>query len=136
MSALEQSTLETKTVSPLPNVPAAALKGFFLIMKAWGVSAEEARTLLGSPASRTYYSWRSGTVARVPSDTLRRIGYVAGIFKALQIVYSDPRLADTWIKRPNADFGNQVPLERMKAGDVTDLAAVRNYLDSARGLWS
>lgn len=136
MSAVEQIILETKTFAPSPIVPAAALKGFFLIMKTWSVPAEEARILLGSPASRTYYAWRSGTVVRVPSDTLRRIGYVAGIFKALQILYSDSKLADTWIKRPNADFGNQAPLERMKAGDVTDLAAVRNYLDAARGLWS
>ena len=136
MSLAQQSIVEVGPQAPLPIVPAAALKGFFLIMTAWGVSAEEARLLLGSPAARTYYAWRSGTVARIPSDTLRRIGYVAGIYKALQILYSDPQLADTWVKRPNGDFGDQSPLQRMKAGDVTDLAAVRNYLDAARGLWS
>lgn len=136
MSALEQALLETKATLALPALPAAAMKGFFLIMKTWGVSAEDARVLLGSPASRTYYAWRSGSVARVSPDTLRRIGYVAGIYKALQILYSDPGLADSWIKRPNTDFGDQSPLERMKGGDVTDLAHVRNYLDAARGLWS
>ncbi len=114
----------------------AALRGFFLIMKAWEVGAEEARVLLGGPAPRSFFAWRSGGGVRVPADTLRRIGYVSGIYKALQIVYSDPQLADSWVRRPNQAFGGQTPLARMLAGDVTDLAAVRAYLDSARSPWS
>jgi hypothetical protein len=114
----------------------AALRGFFHIMDAWGIGAEDARTLLGSPAERTYYAWRAGNAKRAPVDLLRRIGYVAGIYKALEILYSDPHLADAWIKRPNRAFGGQSPLQRMRAGDVTDLAAVRSYLDAARAPWS
>ena len=79
--------------------PMNALRGFFHIMDAWGVSADDARVLLGSPAERTYYAWRQGNAVRVPMDTLRRIGYIAGIYKALQIVYWDAHLADGWIKR-------------------------------------
>ena len=114
----------------------AALRGFFHIMDAWGVGAEDARTLLGLPAERTYYAWRAGGGTRVSSDTLRRIGYVAGIYKALEILYSDPGLADGWVKRSNRAFGGQTPLRRMCAGDVTDLATVRAYLDAARAPWS
>ncbi|MDQ0392125.1 MbcA/ParS/Xre antitoxin family protein [Labrys monachus] len=115
---------------------AAAMRGFFMIMEAWRAGAEESRAILGSPPERTYYSWRTGKGVRVPQDTLRRIGYVAGIYKALQIVYSDPHLADGWVSRPNRAFGGQTPLQRMSAGDVTDLAAVRSYLDAARAPWS
>ena len=117
-------------------VPGNALRGFFQIMNAWGVAADEARILLGSPAERTYYAWRQGNVVRIPSDTLRRIGYIAGIYKALQIIYADPRLADGWIWRKNKAFADQSPLERMCGGDVVDLAAVRDYLDAARAPWS
>ncbi len=116
--------------------PAAALRGFFAMMEAWGVSGEEARAMLGAPAERTFYAWRAGNAVRVPSDTLRRIGYIAGIYKALELQYSDPHLADGWVKRPNRAFGGQSPLQRMTAGDVTDLAAVRSYLDAARAPWS
>jgi uncharacterized protein (DUF2384 family) len=119
-----------------PTFPKDALRGFFHIMDAWGVSAEDARILLGSPAERTFYAWRKGAGARVSEDTLRRIGYVAGIYKALQILYSSPELADGWVKRPNRAFAGRTPLDRMKAGDVTDLAAVRTYLDAARAPWS
>ncbi len=116
--------------------PENALRGFFLIMDAWKVRPDEQRILLGSLPERTYYAARKGNVARVPSDMLRRIGYIAGIYKALQILYSDPGLADGWVKRPNKAFGNKTPLDRMKGGDVVDLAAVRGYLDAARAPWS
>jgi hypothetical protein len=116
--------------------PKAALAGFFGIMERWDVDNDTARVLLGSPAERTFFEWKKGNAARMPEDTLRRIGYVAGIFKGLQIVYSNPALADDWIKRPNDFFGGQQPLERMKAGDVVDLAAVRGYVDAARSPWS
>ena len=116
--------------------PAAALRGFFAIAQAWKLTAEDARAVLGAPAERTFYAWRAGTAVRVPMDTLRRIGYVAGIYRALEMVYSDPHLADGWIKRPNRAFGDQTPLQRMRAGDVTDLAAVRSYLDAAQAPWS
>ena len=123
-------------VGQVPVVPTDALRGFFLIMDAWVVNGEDARVLLGSPPERTYYAWRQGNAVRVPSDTLKRIGYIAGIYKALQIVYSDSHLADGWIKRPNRAFGDRSPLDRMRGGDVIDLAAVRSYLDAARAPWS
>jgi len=123
--------------APLRSVdPAAALRGFFAIMQAWKLGADDARALLGAPAERTFYAWRAGNAVRVPMDTMRRIGYVAGIYKALELLYSDPHLADDWINRPNRAFGDQTPLQRMRAGDVTDLAAVRSYLDAARAPWS
>jgi uncharacterized protein (DUF2384 family) len=114
---------------------APAMKGFFLIASAWKLDATQARALLGMPPERTFYAWKAGNVGRVSRDTLHRIGFVAGIWKALQVIYSDAQLADSWLSRPNADFAGQAPLARMCAGAVTDLAAVRSYLDAARAPW-
>ena len=116
--------------------PVKALTGAFLILEKWGASTEQARILLGSPAERTFFSWKAGRAVRVPADTLRRIGYLAGIYKALHIAYSDRELADSWVNRANTFFGGQTPMQRMLAGDVTDLAAVRAYVDAARSPWS
>lgn len=113
-----------------------ALAGFFAIMSLWGAETGQMRSILGSPPQRTFYTWKAGQARRVPEDVIRRIGYVAGIFKALQILYSDRAQADAWVRRPNRSFGGQTPLERMAAGDVTDLAEVRRYLDAARAPWS
>jgi pimeloyl-ACP methyl ester carboxylesterase len=121
---------------PSPSIPPRRCAAFFAIMQAWGLTAEDARAFLGAPAERTLYAWRAGNAVRVPMDTLRRIGCIAGIYKALELLGSDPHLADHWIRRPNRAFGGQTPLQRIRAGDVTDLAAVRAYLDAARAPWS
>jgi hypothetical protein len=115
---------------------ALALQGFFKIMGFWKVENPEARIILGSPPIRTFYAWKKEAPTKLPEDVLRRIGYVAGIWKALQIIYSDAKLADGWVSRRNDFFGGQTPLQRMVAGDVTDLAAVRAYVDAARAPWS
>ena len=95
---------QRKPITWASVVPADAMRGAFAILDAWKLSARDGRILLGLPPERTYYAWQAGNVGRVPHDTLRRIGYIAGIYKALGIIYSDPRLADDWIRRPNAFF--------------------------------
>lgn len=113
-----------------------ALGAFFRLVELWGLTMEQARVLLGRPSRATLYNWKAGKVRSLPHDVLRRISYLLGIYKALQILYQDPALADGWLKRPNAAFGGQSALERMLAGDVTDLAGVRAHLDAARGGWT
>jgi uncharacterized protein (DUF2384 family) len=125
-----------KPIEAANDRQALLLEGFFAIMDKWGVENKFARRILGMPPERTFFEWKRGKVGRLPEDTLRRIGYVAGIWKALEILYSNPEHADTWVKRPNKSFGGQTPLQRMAAGDVTDLAVVRAYADAARAPWS
>jgi hypothetical protein len=119
-----------------PKQYPALFAGFFGIMERWTVDNSTARAILGAPPERTFFKWKAGEVGAVPADTVRRIGYVSGIWKALEILYRNPSQADTWVKRPNQAFGGQTPLARMAAGDITDLAAVRQYLDAARAPWS
>ena len=113
----------------------AGMRAFFAIASDWNVSNDEARALLGYPGRATFFNWKNGTVSKVPHDTLQRLSYILGIYKALQILYRRPDLADSWIRRPNGAFGGQSALERMTGGDVTDLAEVRNHLDAVRGGW-
>jgi Protein of unknown function (DUF2384) len=113
-----------------------ALAAFFRLAEVWGLTMEEARVLLGRPSRARLYNWKGGRIRGLPHDTLQRISYLLGIHKALQILYSDPHLADAWVRRPNAAFGGQSAIERMLAGDVSDLAAVRAHLDAARGGWT
>jgi hypothetical protein len=58
-----------------------------------------------------------------------------GIHKALRTLFKTPADAHGWIHRDNLAFGGQSALARMLAGDVTDLAAVRAYLDAERSGW-
>jgi len=116
-----------------PTNIGSAMRAFFRIMDAWGVSNEEARVVLGRPSKATFFNWKRGEVKTVAHDTVRRISYVLGIWKALQILFQVPERADAWIRKPSDLLGGQSALERMVGGDVTDLAAVRKLLDAARG---
>jgi hypothetical protein len=113
----------------------AALTAFFNITAGWGLAAEEERVLLGSPPRSTFFKWKSDRSARLSPDTLERISYIMGVYKALRILLPTEQAANAWIKKPNAaqGFGGKSALERMLAGRVIDLADVRRYLDAQRG---
>lgn len=117
------------------HLGSTALTAFFNIADAWQLSADDERTLLGSPPRSTFFKWKSERASRLPQDTLERISYVMGIYKALHILLPTPEAADAWIKKPNAALvtNGRSALERMRGGRVVDLADVRRYLDAERG---
>jgi hypothetical protein len=111
----------------------AVKRGFFRIMDAWEVRDSEAQVLLGRPSRTTFYAWKKGEGGKLSHDTLERVSYLLGTYKALQLLFSNPGQADAWMKRPNAAFGGQSALEHALGGRVVDLAHVRQYLDFVRG---
>ena len=112
-----------------------ALTAFFNICDAWGLNAEDERVLLGAPPRSTFFKWKSSRAGSLAADTLERISYVMGIYKALHILLPTSEAADSWVKKPNkaSMFAGKTALERMRAGHVIDLADVRRYLDAERG---
>ena len=122
---------------PLAQMAPGALRTFFRIASAWGLSSKETRVLLGNPPESTYYKWKSGKVGAVPRDLLERLSYLLGIYKALQILLPLPRAADAWVRKPNSAplFGGRSALDVMLSGNVADLYLIRQYLDAQRGDW-
>ena len=114
---------------------AVGLRAFARIAELWHLSVAEQLTLLGLSSKSTYFKWRKEAEVRLPRDTLERISYILGIYKALQLLLPDTRAADEWIRRPNeaAVFGGRSALDRMLSGNVSDLYIVRQYLDAQRG---
>jgi hypothetical protein len=113
----------------------ALLRTFFSIAEAWKLSAREAMTLLGLRSRSTYHVWKEGKSGPLPRDTLERISYVLGIFKAVQMLLPSDEAADAWLRKPNAAplFGGGSALDRLMSGNVADLYEVRRYLDAQRG---
>jgi len=120
------------------SMSAAGLRAFFNIMKVWGVGDAQAQLLLGSPARSTFYKWKSDPEVALSHDTLERISYILGIYKALQILFPASPAADGWVKKANDAplFNGQSALERMSSGHMADLYVVRQYLDAMRGGWA
>jgi Protein of unknown function (DUF2384) len=147
MDVLEQQ-LEIAPVSTLNAAPGQrrdpevrrqmsgpAMRTFFNIADRWSLNTEEQRALLGWPAESTFYKYKAGRVSTLPYDMLMRISLTLGIYKALQILYPEPGLADRWVKLPNSNplFGGRPALALMTEGGTDGLYQVRRLLDGRRG---
>ncbi|KAA0259044.1 DUF2384 domain-containing protein [Deferribacter autotrophicus] len=109
-----------------------ALKSFFNICEKWGIkSYKDQMTLLGLTSKSTFYEWKKNLQGNLSKDTLERISYILGIYKALQILL--PYSANEWIKTKNPIFDDRTPLEIMLKGRVADLYIIKRYLDAERG---
>ena len=136
MTAASRSIAPTPTAADAAHLSPAAIRAFSAIAQAWKLSVDEQLILMGSPPRSTYFAWRKHPEkAQLTRDTLERLSYLLGIYKALQILLPDPAVADQWVRRPNTapPFGGASALDRMLAGNVSDLAVVRRYLDAVRG---
>jgi hypothetical protein len=113
----------------------SALKAFFNIVERWRVRDEDARQLLGGVSNGPYYDMKKNPEGRVlDADKLLRVSYLIGIFKAINILHSEP-LADEWVRLPNTNriFGGTTPLAYMMKGGVPAMQTVRRLLDARRG---
>ena len=121
-----------------PQAAAAALSAFFRIAKAWDLNNEEQQRLLGCGRT-SFFDWKAGRIkSGLDAAALERLSHIFGIYAGLQILLPIPERADAWIKKPNSAplFGGGSALQRMLAGQVSDLFVVRQYLDAQRGGWA
>ena len=134
MSALPKTSGSARVDLGSPEAAGAALRTFFRLADAWGLSVHEQTVLLGV-ARTTLYQWKQGKVAPLDRHLLERLSHLFGIYSALQILFPATRRADEWVKKPNTAplFGGRSALDRMLGGQVADLFVVRQYLDAQRG---
>ena len=131
--------VKTQSSPSSRDLSAAGLRAFFNIARDWDLSTDEQMVLLGAPGRSTFFKWKSAPEsADLKRDTLERLSYLLGIYKALQVLLPAPSAADVWIKTPNDAplYAGRSALERMLGGNVADLVAVRQYLDARRGGWA
>ena len=115
----------------------AMLRAFFNLTARWRLNDRQSRILLGGPAARTYARWKAGQVepSRISRDTRERLSMLMGIHKNLRTLFPDPSRGYRWLRKPNRAFGGESALNRLLAGSVLDLAAVRTCLDAQLDGW-
>src|SRR5882672_458498 len=108
-STMPRGMADTKALS------GPALRTFFRIAEAWKLSTDEQLMLLGEPSRATFFNWKKSRDVDLYRDTLERISYIVGIYKALQILLPEHAAADAWVRKPNKAplFGGKSALERM-----------------------
>ncbi|MGE3230217.1 MAG: antitoxin Xre/MbcA/ParS toxin-binding domain-containing protein [Hyphomicrobium sp.] len=112
----------------------AAIGAFLNAMARWRVRDEDARGLLGGMSNGPFYAMKKDRARTLDADTLTRISYLVGIFKALNILHSEA-LADEWVQLPNSNriFAGRTPLDYMIKGGLPAMQTVRRLLDGRRG---
>jgi len=122
-------TATRKRLSP------AGIRAFLRIAQKWGVKDQDARALLGGISSGSFYALKKAPARRtLDQDALTRISLLIGIFKALNILYSQ-RLADAWMTLANSNpiFRGSTPLDYILRLGVPGMIEVRQLLDARRG---
>ena len=117
-------------------VSSSLLPVIFNIFSQWGLTDAQQMILLGLSNEKTLYNWkRQPEKTKLTRDLLERTSYILGIYKSLEILLPDRALADQWLSSPNDNplFNGAAPLDRLLAGQVVDLAVVRNFLNAERG---
>src|ERR1700730_8727405 len=101
----------------------AGLRAFTQIADLCHLSIAEQLALLGITSRSTYFNWRKEPQPKLPRDTLERLSYLLGVYKALQLLLPDSSSAYERIRRPHEAplFGGRSALERMLSGNVADL---------------
>lgn len=130
-SSTSASVDEASSAKRLDTVEAAgvALRIFFNIADAWGLTPQEQEQLLDVNQA-TCSHWRNGQVHEVlPAHTVQRLGYILTIYAALQTLLPIPERADAWVRQPNSAplFGGQ-PAITVMASQIDGLQAVADYM--------
>jgi uncharacterized protein (DUF2384 family) len=122
-----------KTPEPV-QVNAVALKAYARVAEAWGLSLKEAAGLADMSESTWKRARKPGFAGELTKDQLLRLSAVIGIYKSLELYFSEP-LAQDWITRPNTGplFGGGRPVDSVIEGGLPQIIAVRTYLDALRG---
>lgn len=118
------------------RLSASAVRLFFRVAELWNLNVQQRRQLLGDISKQTYHNWKAGEVSTLTRDQMERVSLTLGILKGLRLVLADDAAGIRWLKADNSDleFGGRPPLERMTEGGISDLYAVRRYLDAWRGV--
>lgn len=112
----------------------AAIEAVLKISAKWGLKSDDSMLLLGGISNGRYYGLKKSRKGVLTQDELTRVSLLVGIFKALNILFSE-KLANQWVARPNSNpmFKNQPPLAFLIQGGMPGMLAVRRLLDSRRG---
>src|SRR5438128_682101 len=88
------------SIDPI-KLASTALNAFFNIAHCWQLTTEEEQILLGNPARSTFFKWKKERQGHLSQDTLERISYLLGIYKALQILLPSDDAVNAWPRKSN-----------------------------------
>ncbi len=118
------------------NLGKVGLKLFFSLAERWQLTQDQQLKLLGLSSRSTLHSYRkkvsNDQPVKLDVDALERLSLIAGIRKAVEILYPKDRW-DSYMTSANREFDGASALDVMLQGSMKSLYRVREYLDVSRG---
>ncbi len=116
------------------QINVVALKAYARVADAWGLNLKEAAALADMSETTWKRAKKPDFAGDLTRDQLLRLSAVIGIYKSLELYFSEP-LARDWFTRPNTGplFGGGRPIDTAIEGGLPQILAVRTYLDALRG---
>ncbi len=116
------------------QINVVALKAYARVADAWGLNLKEAAALADMSETTWKRAKKPDFAGDLTKDQLLRLSAVIGIYKSLELYFSEP-LARDWFTRPNTGplFGGGRPIDTAIEGGLPQILAVRTYLDALRG---
>jgi hypothetical protein len=110
----------------------AGFRTFLRIADRWRLTEKERIGILGLDTVAQLAVLEMGETDALAESTLERLSYALGIYKAINTLLPVPERADSWIRAANTapTFAGRPPIDRMITGSISDLRAVRQYLDA------
>lgn len=130
------NTQTNPVIIPLsdPERVAAVVKGMVRIASIWSMNNADAAALFDVPTA-TWSRMKAGTFkGNLDQDKMMRASLLVGIFKGLRLLFNGP-LQNGWPMQANTGpaFGGQTPVQKMIAGGIPAMMAVRGHIDALRG---
>jgi hypothetical protein len=112
------------------RLSADAARAFLNIVACWQLSDEDACQLL-DVSNATLDALKIGEGGPLDEEHFKRISFLVGIFKALNIIFLEP-IADRWMRLPNTSspFVGSPPLDYLIRDGLPAFAAVRRLLEA------
>lgn len=103
------------------------------LAKVWELTDFEACALLGGMSLPAWERWKNGSYGRIHRNLRARMADLMGIHRSLRYLFKNPSQGYAWVRKPNVAFGGMSALQIMLRGEISDLAAIRNWLEAAVG---
>jgi len=115
-----------------PELVGPAIRAFAAVASAWCLTDSERTSILEQPMHVLLTVLPKEDQGDLRAQTMERVSYVLGIYRALHTIFPDQEQADGWLRRPNASalIKGRPALVLMCSGRLEDLASVRAHLDA------
>ncbi len=104
------------------------LKAFFAAVDVLEIGERDLATLLATSNASVRRYRAEPSAADLGCDQVERIMLVMAIYETLRASFGGRELGIAWLRRPNRDFGEERPIDKIIAGGIADMLNVQRYL--------